>query len=292
MQALLMPGQAHFTALGPALGARIGGVNLSQRLDAATWAVIHRAYLDQHVVSIPGQHLTIEQLLEFSRRFGPLEAHVLNQYHHPRYPEILMLSNVVEGGKPVGLADAGTYWHSDISYKARPSRGTILYALEVPDEGGDTLFCNMEAAYDALPEDMKARLQGLKAVHNYEYRHSQVAKETGLRAPLTEEQRRATPDVVHPVIRTHPETGRRAIYINPGFTVRILGMTEQESEALKRQVFEHCLQERFQYRYKWQVGDVLIWDNASVMHAATTRDLPASKRRTLWRTIISGEEPF
>jgi taurine dioxygenase len=278
--------------LSGALGARVTGVDLSRPLDAETWSVVERAYLERHVVALPAQSLTPPQLIAASLRFGPLEPHVLSQYHHREHPEILMLSNVVEDGQPLGLADAGTYWHSDVSYKARPSRATLLYAIEVPDEGGDTLFVNMTRAYADLPPRTRQRLEGLKAVHNYEYRHSQLVREVGIRAALTEEQRRATPDVVHPVVRAHPVTGRKALFINPGFTVRILGMPERESEALKQELFDHCLQDAYRLRYRWTVGDVLVWDNASVMHAATSRDLPASKRRTLWRTIISGDEPF
>ncbi len=274
------------------LGARIEGADLSSWPNEGEFAAIYDAYLQHHVISIPGQRLTSEQLLAASRRSGELEPHVLSQYHHPQHPLILVLSNIVEHGKPLGLADAGTYWHSDLSYKARPSRATMLYALEVPDEGGDTLFADLTAAYEALPVAMQRRLKGLRAVHNYGYRSDRLAREAGIRAPLTEAQRQATPDAVHPVVRTHPETGRKAIYINPGFTVRILGLAEADSEALKAELFAHCGQERFILRYRWQAGDVVLWDNAAVMHAATTLELPPHKRRLIWRTIIGGGEPF
>jgi taurine dioxygenase len=273
------------------MGARISGVDL-RRVDDAAWRVIHRTFLDAHLVAFPGQQLTPEELMDFSRRFGPLESHVLTEFHHIQHPQIMMLSNVVENGKAKGLADAGSYWHSDLSYKARPSRVTVLYGVEIPDEGGDTLFCNLEAAYADLPPEMKRRLEGLKAEHNYAYRSNKLAAELGFRKPLTEQQLKETPTVVHPVVRTNPDTGRKAIYINPGFTVRILGMPEAESAALMQQIFDHCLQPQYRYDYKWHVSDVALWDNAAVMHHATTRELPPSKRRTLWRTIVSGTEPY
>lgn len=277
--------------LGPTFGARVEGVDAAH-LDADAFAQLYRLFLCRYVVALRGQSLDEEGLLAFSRRLGPLEPHVLSEFHHPRYPEILMLSNVVEEGKPKGLADAGSYWHSDVSYKAKPSRATALYAIEVPEKGGDTLFCDMVAAYEALSPEMKRRLEGLKAAHNYEHRMNQQVAAYGVRKPLTEEQKRQTPEVIHPVVRTHPETGRKALYVNPGFTVRIEGVSERESEALKEALFAHCLQDRFRIAYHWQAGDLVFWDNACVMHKATVTELPPGSRRTMWRTIISGDAPF
>jgi taurine dioxygenase len=279
------------TAISPAMGARIGGVDL-RHVDEAAWQAIHQAFLDHHLVAFSGQQLTPEQLMDFSRRFGPLESHVLTEFHHIQHPRIMMLSNVIEDGKAKGLADAGSYWHSDISYKARPSRATVLYGVEIPEDGGDTLFCNLEAAYADLPAAMQRGLDGLRAEHNYAYRSNKLAAELGYRKPLTEQQLKETPTVVHPVVRTNPDTGRKAIYINPGFTVRILGMSEGESAALMQQIFDHCLQPKYRYDHHWHVGDVAVWDNAAVMHHATTRELPREKRRTLLRTIIGGDEPY
>lgn len=279
------------TPLSNAMGCRISGVNLTQ-VDEAAWRVIHQAFVDHHLVSFEGQSLTPEQLMEFSRRFGPLESHTLTEYHHIQHPQIMMLSNVIEDGKQKGLADAGTYWHSDISYKAKPSRATILFSVEIPEDGGDTLFCNLEAAYRDLPEATKQRIAGLKAEHNYAYRSDRLARELGNRPFLTPQQLKDTPTVVHPVVRTNPDSGRKAIYINPGFTVRIQGMPEAESAALMQELFDHCLQPQYRYDYHWHEGEVAIWDNAAVMHHATTRDLPREKRRTLLRTIIGGDEPY
>jgi taurine dioxygenase len=279
------------TPLSPALGVRIAGVDLGRPLAAATWTACERAFVEHHLVSFPGQTLTEEQLLAFSRRLGELEPHVLSQYHHPQHPEVLLLSNEVRDGKAAGLADAGTYWHSDLSYKARPARATVLYGITIPDEGGDTLFANLERAYEDLSADMKHELAGLKAIHNYAYRSNQLAAELRVRQPLTPEQLAATPSVEHPVVRTHPISGRKSLFINPGFTVRFAGMPDAESDALKQRLFDHCLQARYQCRYKWRPGNLLLWDNAAVMHAATTRDLDPYRHRTLWRTTVRGDEP-
>jgi len=278
--------------LGESFVARIGGIDFSRDQDDATWAEVRQAWFDHRVLSFPDQHIAEPQLLDFSRHFGPLEEHVLSQYHHPAFPEILMLSTVVEAGAPKGLADAGSYWHSDVSYKAEPSRASALYAIEVPDEGGDTLFCDMVAAYEALPDEMQARLEGLRAVHSYAYRNRLQVDTVGIRKGLTAAQQQQTPDVVHPVVRTQPETGRKALFVNPGFTVRILGISDDESEALKRTLFEHCLQDRFCFRYRWQAGDLLTWDNAVTMHCATVTELPPGTRRTMWRTVIGGDVPI
>jgi len=277
--------------LGETFVARVGGIDFSQPVDEAAWGAVRKAWFDHRVLSFPDQDLTEPELLDFSRHFGPLEQHVLSQFHHADYPEILMLSTVVDDDTPKGLADAGSYWHSDVSYKAEPSRASALYAIEVPGEGGDTLFCDMVAAYEALPAAMQARLEGLRAVHSYAYRTRLQVDRVGIRKELTEAQKRQTPDVVHPVVRTQPETGRKALFINPGFTVRILDLPEAESDALKEELFAHCLQGRFCYRYRWRTGDLLTWDNAVTMHCATVTELPPGTRRTMWRTVIGGDAP-
>ncbi len=277
---------------GQTVGARVDGLDVKSDLNDETFALVEQAFLAHHVVSIPGQQLDAAALLAFSRRVGPIEPHVLAEFHHPEHPEILVLSNIVRDGKAVGLADAGTYWHSDLSYKAQPSRATILHALEIPPEGGDTLFVNLVAAYEGLSADMQQRLEGLQGEHNYAYRSDRLAASLGIRKTLTDAQRKATPPVVHPVVRTHPVSGRKALYINPGFTVRLLGLGKTESDELLTQLFNHCLRPAYRFRYKWQPGDLVLWDNAAVMHRATTRELDPSRHRHLWRTIVSGDAPF
>ena len=244
------------------------------------------AFGTYHILSFPDQHgLGTSEVVSASRVFGPeMEPHVFTQYHHPDEPLVMVLSNRIKGDKkPAGLKDAGSFWHSDVAYKPEPAKATMLYALEVPEVGGDTLFCNMTAAYEGLSDDMKGRLDGLKAWHFYAHQKRDLF-ETG--------QVQSPPECLHPVIRTNPISERKAIYITPSYTVRIDGMDEDESRALMQEIFDHCLQDEYRMDYHWSNGDVLVWDNAAVMHTATTRNLDPSKYRTLWRTIISGGPTF
>jgi taurine dioxygenase len=278
---------------GPA-GAEIHGVDLAHPLDDATFAAIEDAFHRHMVIYFRNQRLTPNQHIAYSRRFGPLEIHVLKQYLLPDHPEVLRLSNVKnERGEFIGLPDGGQTWHTDTSYRAKPSRASILYSLEIPhdDAGrplGDTLWSNTAAAYDALPESMKRRLDGLKAIHHYGKR-ARVANSP--RAKLTSEQRAATPEVHHPVVRTHPYTGRKALYVFEGECVGIAGMPEAEALALIKELHEHCLQPQFIYRHRWAVGDVVMWDNCQSLHFAVA-DYALPQRRLLHRTTIEGGIPF
>jgi taurine dioxygenase len=281
----------HAQPIAATCGVRLEGIDLA-RLSDAEFRAVEQALLDYYVVSLPGQKLTEEQMIAFTSRFGPLEPHVLSEFHHPKYPDILMLSNVKEDGKPKGLADAGAVWHSDLAYKTRPSWLTVLYGIEIPDEGGDTMFCNLVQAYEDLSDEDKTLLAGRRAANNYAYYSNKLAYELGHRKPLTPEQLAATPEVMHPVVRTHPRSRKKALFISPAFTVRIEGLPEAESQALLQRLFDHCLLPKYQMRYKWRAGDLVIWDNAAVMHSATTQTLDPSKRRTLWRNTVRGTEPF
>lgn len=276
--------------LNGCFGAQISGIRLADaQRDAELMAAIEAAYLEHHVVAIRGQELDVNDVVAVSRCFGPLEPHVLQRFHHPQTPLVLVLSNRVDAqGRALGLKDAGSFWHSDVSFKPRPAKATLLYAIEVPEEGGDTLFCDMMAAYGALPDALKRTLETATAVHDYANR-DRVAHRTGTQPRLDSENLRHVPPVAHPVVRRHPVTGRKALYVNPTYTVRIEGMEASRSESLLAELFDHCLQDRFQMRYRWRPKDVVIWDNAAVMHSATTQSLDSSKHRTLWRTIIVGE---
>ncbi len=284
-----VPNPLNAEPLDGGFGAQIRGIDLAAaRRDAESMAAVEAAFLKHHVVAIRGQKFDVDDVVEVSRCFGPLEPHVLEKFHHPETPLVLVLSNRVDqNGQALGLRDAGSFWHSDVSFKERPAKATLLYAIEVPDEGGDTLFCNMISAYDALPESLKRRFDGLTAIHDYANR-DRVAHRTGTRPRLDKQNLSRVPSVRHPVVRRHPVTGRKAIYVNPTYTVGIEGMEREESDALLKEIFAHCLADRFQMRYRWRTGDVVIWDNAAVMHAATTQNLDVSKHRTLWRTIIVG----
>ncbi|MDG3444234.1 TauD/TfdA dioxygenase family protein [Nitrospirillum amazonense] len=273
------------------LGAEVIGLDLSQPLPESDFLRIRRTLAERQVLVVRGQgDLTPEQHIAFSRRFGPLEIHIQHHFHLPGHPEILVVSNVIENGKPIGLADAGRYWHSDLSYMALPSLGSLLHAREIPEGAGDTLFASLAAAYEALPEETQRRLQTLTAEHGYAARNRAQQAVTGqLRPGLTAEQEAKVPPVIHPVVRVHPETGRPSLFISEGFTSRIVELPEEESRALLAELFAHSIQDRFIYRHRWRPDDLVIWDNRQGIHLAT--GVPPDVRRTLYRTTVQGDKP-
>jgi taurine dioxygenase len=278
----------------PAFGAEVTGVDLSRPVDDAMFGRVVDIFHEHSVIFFRGQDLAPEAHVAFSRRFGELEIHVRKDCLRPGYPELFVVSNIIENGKPIGTRDAGEFWHSDLCYLREPSRGSLFYAREVPErEGvvyGDTLFASACAAYDALPEDMKRRLTGLKAVHSYVKGYHRPRK-SGPRPALTEEQKRRTPDVEHPLVRTHPETGRKCLFVNEGYTTRIVGLPQAESDKLLEFLFAHITSPQFVYRHKWRVGDFLIWDNCAVQHRAML-DYELPLRRRMERTTLTGTAPF
>lgn len=275
--------------LAAPLGAEVVGLDLSSPLSERDFARLHRAHLLHHVLVFRDQHITPDEQVAFSRRFGPLQQHVLHQFALPGHPDVLVVSNIVENGKPVGLGDAGVFWHSDLSYKERPSLGSFLHAQELPAEGGDTLFANQHAAYESLPEALKRRLDGLKAEHSYLRRYAELQQRSPWRPDLSAEQVAQVPPVQHPVVRTHPETGRKALFVSEHFTTRIVGLTQDESDALLAALFAHSTKSDFVYRHRWQPHDMVFWDNRSVVHLAT--GCPPEQRRRLNRTTIEGDVP-
>jgi len=230
------------------------------------------------------QKLSAREFFWFARRFGPPEPHVVDQFHHLEHADILILSNVVRDGEPTGLADAGTYFHTDYSYLEMPARATLLYSIEVPGSGGDTLFANQYAAYDDLPGAMKKRLEGLVAMHHYGNRDDLEETSRTAASPLTEEQKGRLRWVRHPVARRHPVTGRTALYAVSGSSFGVEGMPEGEARALLDELKRHATLAKYQYRLTYGVGDVVIWDNASLLHSATLID--PQDARTLWRVTI------
>jgi taurine dioxygenase len=272
-----------------ALGAEIIGLDLSDPPSDWSLAEIRSALLDcGGLLVFRAQDITPEQHIAFSRKFGPLMIHVLQQFLLPGHPEILRVSNVIENGQPIGLGDAGSIWHSDLSYTPEPSLGSLLYALELPDEGGDTSFANMTAAYDALPADIKLRLEGKRAVHSYVHGYEQY-KGSKFRPPLTDEQKAEVPDVIHPVVRVHPETGRKSLFVNEAFASRILDIPEEESRELLDFLFVHSAAPEFVYRHSWQDRDLVFWDNRSTLHKA--HGCEPHYRRHMHRTTIKGDVP-
>ena len=291
--------------LGKHLGAEILDVDLAQPLDPRAFAEVSNAFFEHQVVVFRSQKLTPSQQVAFTQRFGALEQHVRKEHRLAGHPEILIVSNVVdERGAAIGVQDAGRFWHSDLSYKQVPSLLSALYALEVPVRDGvalgKTSFASVTAAYEALPKDQQKRLQGLRNVHSYRfYRAKNVQAQNEERAggarvvqehPLNEEQLKSVPDVEVPIVRTHPVTGRKSLFINEAHTSRVLGLPEEEGAALLAQLCEHIIQPEFRYEHEWRAGDLLMWDNVSVQHKANfDYDLPL--RRVMHRTTVRGSVP-
>jgi taurine dioxygenase len=274
------------------LGAEVIGLDLSLRLSTADFQRLHRAHLDHHVLVFRDQRITPAQQIEFSRRWGPLQIHVLRQFQLDGHPEILRISNIRDeaSGQPIGLGDAGHYWHSDLSYKETPSLGSMLHAQELPDEGGDTLFANQHLAWETLSDELKQRLEGLQAEHSYLAKYEELRARNPWRPALSQAQKDEVKPVVQPVVRTHPETGRKALFVSEHFTTRIVGLPEVEGQALLEQLFVHSTQAAFVYRHQWKPHDMVFWDNRSLQHLAA--GCPDHLRRLLYRTTIEGDLPF
>jgi taurine dioxygenase len=267
-----------------AFGLETSNADLSRPLSDTAFGDIERAFFRGQVLVLRGQSLTPAQYVAFARRLGPPEPHVIDQFHHPADPNILILSNRKENGQPVGLADAGTYFHTDYSYLQIPARATMLYSIEVPATGGNTLFANQYLAYDDLGDAMKRTIAPLAAVHHYGNRKEGDDASRVAASPLTAEQQAKMPLITHPLVRAHPITGRKALYAVSGSSYGIVGMPDDEALALLDQLAAHATQSKYVLSYAYRVGDVVIWDNASLLHSATLTD--PSDPRTLWRVTI------
>ena len=292
--------------IGRHLGAEISGIDLSQPMEDDTFTQIKKVFFDNEVIFFRNQQITPAQQIAFTRRFGILEHHVRRESRLPGYPEILVVSNVLnENGRAIGAQDAGRFWHSDLSYKHQPSLLSALYAVEVPSKDGgvlgDTHFASTTAAYNSLPEATKARLQGLRNVHSYRYYRSkniQAQKEEQARGGRviqehmpTEEQLKSVPDVETPVVRTHPVTKRKGLFVNEAHTSGLVGLPKVEGGTLLAELYQHIVKPEFVYTHCWQAGDLLLWDNCSVQHKATfDYDLPL--RRLMYRTTVRGSVPY
>ena len=265
-------------------GLESSDIDISRPLSEAAFAELEDAFFAGQVLVLRGQWLTASQFAGFARRFGPPEPHVIDQFHHPEDPNILILSNVKKDGQPTGLADAGSYFHTDYSYLAVPARATTLYSILVPKLGGDTLFANQYAAYDDLTAAMKQRIESLVAIHHYGNRNDQDEASRTVASVLTEEQKAKMPLITHRIVRPHPVTGRKALYAVSGSSFGIVGMADDEARALLDDLATHATQPKYQLRLKYGVGDVVVWDNASLLHSATLTD--PDDPRTLWRITI------
>ena len=271
------------TSSGQILGATCEGLDLSRPIDDAQLERVTAALGEFGVLRFPGQTLDAATLRSFSARFGDLEINVAGGYQEPGIPEVMILSNIVENGRPIGLADAGQDWHTDMSYSRTVAFANVLYAIKVPRRDGKALgateFCSMHAAYEALPGEMKVRLRDATVLHDFNKFWEMMRREKGSpRPPLTEAQRRAKPPVSHPLFLTHPLTGRKVLYANPGYATRINELSESESEQTLAFLFEHQRQPQVRYRFEWEEGDLLIWENIGTIHRAIADYRPDEPR--------------
>ncbi|NUZ06910.1 TauD/TfdA dioxygenase family protein [Piscinibacter koreensis] len=268
--------------LSYAMGAEVRGLDLTRPVGDEDWAVVHQAFLDRGLLLVRGQRITREQHIAFSRRFGELDRHDnLPKDRDPRHPELLMVTNDAQAdGSPSNSRYTGQLWHSDMSFTLRPALGSLLRAVDVPMVGGDTMFANMVLAYDALSSGMKKLIADLHGIHHSERKNSNLSAE------WEAENRRLNPPIAQPIVRVHPETGRKALYI--GEKVKCFeGMTPEESQPLIDVLIRHATRPQFAYRHVWQPNDLLIWDNRSTMHLALG-DYDPALRRHLERTTVLG----
>ena len=264
-------------------------VDLSQSLPDASFAQLESAFYEGQVLALRAQKLTPAQFVAFARRLGPPQPHVIDQFHHPEDPNILILSNVKKNGQPTGLQDAGSYFHTDYSYLQVPARATTLYSIVVPKIGGDTLFANQQAAYDDLSTAMKARIEPLLGIHHYGNRHDVDEASRTAASVLTAEQKVTMPVITHRIARPHPVTGRKALYAVSGSSFGIVGMPDDEALDLLDELAAHSTKPAYLLRFKYGVGDVVVWDNASLLHSATLID--PDDARTLWRITMLEPTP-
>jgi taurine dioxygenase len=274
------------TKLADALGAEVTGLDLSKEVGEEAFAIVHRAWLEHLVLRFRGQSLDDPRLLAFSRRFGELDPPGPNPYgrpYLPEHPEMNVISNIREDGVPIGgLGDGEAVWHADMTYVEKPPMGAMLYALEVPPSGGDTFWANLYRAYETLPGDLKAAIEGRRAVHDATY-NSAGERRKGYAEVADPRQ---APGARHSLVRVHPQTGRKCLFLGRRRNSYIEGLALEESEALLDRLWAHATQERFTFRQQWRVGDLVLWDNRCTLHRRDPFDPKA--RRLMHRTQIKG----
>jgi taurine dioxygenase len=273
------------TPLGFAAGAEISGIDLRTPLSDAQHRQIYDAWLEHIVLVFPRQDLTPEQQIAFSRRFGALDGHESQAPStlHPDHKEILVLSNKVVGGKKSGTYNSGRNWHTDLSYTSRPAKGAILHCKEKPPVGGDTMWANLYLALETLSPKIRRLIDELEALHDVTLIRGIEQRDPGVVA----EMKRRNPPVVHPVVRTHPETGRKSLLVNQRIR-RFLGMSDEESQSLLAMLNAHAISPEFVYRHRWAIGDVVMWDNRCSCHVALG-DFDQTKPRVMFRCSLEGE---
>ena len=276
--------------LSDALGAEISGIDVAS-LDDAAFAGLRDIFHDSLVLVVKDQNLSPAAQTAFARRLGEIQYHISPEYLMKDQPEVMILSNETVDGKFIGLPDAGSDRHSDHSYVERPTGYTILHAVKVPRDGGDTEWTNMAMAYETLDDRMKSRLEGLVGIHSFN-RLKNKRVSVGVRhGNDADYYKRSPPDACHPIVRIHPDTGRKALYISPRFTIGIRDMGDAEAQPLLDTLFAHIDNRDFVYRHRWTVGDLLMWDNRSTIHLALG-GVPAGQHRRMHRTTVLGEVPF
>jgi len=273
--------------LTPALGVEVVGVDLAKEIDPPLFGALYDAFLRHQVLLFNTGELSPARQVAFARHFGEVQVHVMNQYHADGFPELYRLSNLDEHGRPNGRhPDKGTLaWHTDGSWKPITGQATIIYGEVVPDVGGETHFCDMYGGYERLDNTWKARIANLRAVHNLDFSRTRRHGED----PMTEAQKRATPPVDHPIVRTHPETGRKCVFLGD-HAEYVLGMPYDEGRALIEELNQLAVHDDLTYEHRWQTGQLIAWDNRCLMHRATDYD-PATQRRVVRRCTILGGAP-
>jgi alpha-ketoglutarate-dependent taurine dioxygenase len=274
--------------LSDQFGIEILALDLSKPMDEATFRRFYDLWMTYAIIVVRDQTMSPDDHVAFTKRLGEIEAHNLDQWALPERPEVFVISNVQRNGRHIGAPKAGRHWHTDTHYLEEPSKGSFMVAREVPAAEGDTLFADMGAAYGALDEDMKGRIQNLEVLVS---RVKAYPISYPDRDPMTAEQIAKLPDVVQPLVRTHPETRRPSLFMGGNVVWEVLGMPFDEGRALIKQLREFCTQERFVYTHKWLKGDAVLWDNRRTMHCATSFD-ETRYRRVMHRTTIRGDKPF
>ncbi len=271
------------------LGARISGIDLSHPLDEESFRLVECGLHEHGFVVLPGQTLSSGEFVAFARRWGRPEPHVIDRFHHPDDPNILILSNVHRDGQPIGLVDAGTYFHTDYSYLEVPARCTILHSIQMPRTGSGTTFANQRQAYADLPESTRKQLDGLVVRHHYGNRDDLNEASRTVASVLTESEKQKVTWVRHPLVRRHPHTNVPSLYAVSGSSFEIEGMPADEGRTLLDDLKSHSTQAKYRHTYNYGIGDVIVWDNVQLLHAAPLTDF--TDARTLWRVTVKEDGP-
>jgi taurine dioxygenase len=268
--------------LGEPLLAEVVGLDITQPIDGETWRWVNQAFLDNCVLVFREQSLTPDQMVQFARHFGPVEPHITVKYRHPDCEELIVMTNLNDKGEVDAFESSrGAYWHTDMCYRPVPSKATMLHTLEIPEQGGDTLFANMYMALESMPAALRDRIDGRRATFRYGGRRAEGQSRL-------EPKDRDAPLVDHPILKPHTETGRHSLFVNPAHTVGIVDMDDADAVALLEEIYAWCERPEFQARHQWRMGDTVIWDNRCTWHCATGEN-PLGQRRRLLRGTIADQ---